>query len=80
MSPKIDLRGYKIDEALTDLDTYLDKASLAGLTPIEIIHGHGTGQLRSAIRNYLLDSPYVAKFRPGEDTEGGNGITIVDLN
>ena len=80
MSPKIDLRGFRIDEALTDLDVFLDKASMVGLTPIEIVHGHGTGQLRIAIRDYLSDSPYVAKFRQGEDAEGGNGVTIVDLN
>ena len=80
MSPKIDLRGYRIDEALKEIDIFLDKASMIGLTPIEIIHGHGTGQLRTAIRDYLADSPYVAKFRQGEDSEGGNGVTIVDIN
>lgn len=80
MSPKIDLRGYRIDEALNEIDIFLDKASMIGLTPIEIIHGHGTGQLRTAIRDYLSDSPYVAKFRQGEDNEGGNGVTIVDIN
>lgn len=80
MSPKIDLRGFRVDEALTDLDAFLDKASMVGLSPIEIIHGHGTGQLRTAIREYLADSPYVAKYRHGENTEGGNGVTIVDIN
>ena len=80
MSPKIDLRGYRIDEALSELDVFLDKASMVGLTPIEIIHGHGTGQLRVAIRDFLSDSPYVAKYRQGEDNEGGNGVTIVDIN
>lgn len=80
MPSKIDLRGFRIDEALQDLDVYLDKASMVGLSPVEIIHGHGTGQLRTAIRDYLSDSPYVAKFRQGEDSEGGNGVTIVDIN
>ena len=80
MSPKIDLRGYRIDEALNEIDIFLDKASMVGLTPVEIVHGHGTGQLRTAIRDYLSDSPYVAKYRQGEDSEGGNGVTIVDLN
>ena len=80
MPSKIDLRGFRIDEALQDLEVYLDKASMVGLSPVEIIHGHGTGQLRTAIRDYLSDSPYVAKFRQGEDTEGGNGVTIVDIN
>ena len=80
MSPKIDLRGYRIDEAITELDSFLDKASLVNLSSVEIVHGHGTGQLRAAIREYLSDSPYVAKFRQGEDSEGGNGVTFVDIN
>lgn len=80
MSPKLDLRGFRVDEAITDLEAFLDKASMVGLTPVEIIHGHGTGQLRTAVRDYLSDSPYVAKFRQGEDNEGGNGVTIVDIN
>ena len=80
MSPKIDLRGYRTDDALTELDLFLDKASMVNLPYVEIVHGHGTGQLRTAIRDYLSDSPYVAKFRQGDDTEGGNGVTIVDLN
>ena len=80
MSPKIDLRGYRVDDALTELDLFLDKASMVNLPYVEIVHGHGTGQLRTAIRDYLNDSPYVAKFRQGDDTEGGNGVTIVDLN
>ena len=80
MSPKIDLRGYRVDEALHELDAFLDKASMVNLGYVEIVHGHGTGQLRAAIRDYLNDSPYVAKFRQGEDSEGGNGVTIVDLN
>ncbi len=80
MSPKLDLRGYRVDEAMLELEAFLDKASMVNLTPLEIIHGHGTGQLRIAVRDYLADSPYVAKYRQGEDTEGGNGVTIVDIN
>ena len=80
MSPKIDLRGFRIDDALIELEAFLDKASMVNLPSVEIIHGHGTGQLRAAIRDYLNDSPYVAKYRQGEDSEGGNGVTIVDLN
>ena len=80
MSPKLDIRGCRIDEALAELEAFLDKASLVNLTPVEIIHGHGTGQLRTAVRDYLSDSPYVAKYRQGEEGEGGNGVTIVDIN
>lgn len=80
MSPKLDLRGFRVDEAITELDAFLDKASMVNLSPVEIVHGHGTGQLRAAIREYLSDSPYVAKFRQGEEGEGGNGVTFVDIN
>ncbi len=80
LSNKLDLRGCRIEEALTELEAYLDKASLVNLTPVQIIHGHGSGQLRHAIREYLDDSPYVAKYRAGENTEGGDGVTIIDIN
>ena len=80
LSPKLDLRGERVDDALIELEAYLDKASLANLTPVQIIHGHGSGQLRHAIRDYLDDSPYVAKYRPGEPSEGGDGVTIIDIN
>lgn len=80
MSPKLDLRGQRVSEALSELEAYLDKASLVNLTPVQIIHGHGSGQLRHAIRDYLNDSPYVAKYRSGENNEGGDGVTIIDIN
>ncbi len=80
LSNRLDLRGYKVEDALDDLENYLDKASLANLSPVTIIHGHGTGALKSAIRDFLSTSPYVAKFRPGEDGEGGDGVSIVDIN
>ncbi len=76
----LDLRGYKVEEALDSLETYLDKASLANLACVTIIHGHGTGALKSAVRDFLSTSPYVAKFRVGEDSEGGDGVSVVDIN
>ena len=76
----LDLRGYKVEEALDSLETYLDKASLANLACVTIIHGHGTGALKSAVRDFLKTSPYVAKFRVGEDSEGGDGVSVVDIN
>lgn len=75
----LDLRGYKVEDALDSLETYLDKASLANLACVTIIHGHGTGALKSAVRDFLNVSPYVAKYRAGESEEGGDGVSVVDL-
>lgn len=80
VSPNLDIRGFRVEDALDNLEFYLDKASLANLHQIQIIHGHGTGALKSAVRDFLATSPYVAKFRPGEDSEGGDGVSVVDLN
>ena len=80
ISNTLDLRGYKVEDALDSLELYLDKASLANLASVMIIHGHGTGALKSAVRDFLSTSPYVAKFRPGEDAEGGDGVSVVDIN
>lgn len=80
MSSTLDLRGYRAEDALDEVEAYLDKASLVNLSPVYIIHGHGTGVLKQVIRDFLKTSPYVAKFRPGEDTEGGDGVSVVDIN
>ena len=79
ISNTLNLRGERVEDALDKLEAYLDKASLANLTPVYIIHGHGTGALKSAVREFVSTSPYVAKFRPGEDTEGGDGVCVIDL-
>lgn len=80
MSNTLDLRGFRVEEALDELEAYLDKASLVNLTPVFIIHGHGTGALKSAVRDFLSTSPYVAKYRSGENTEGGDGVSVIDIN
>ena len=80
ISNKLDLRGVRVEEALDELENYLDRASLANLSPIYIIHGHGTGALKAAVRDFLSTSPYVAKYRPGEDSEGGDGVSVIDIN
>lgn len=79
ISNTLDLRGERVEEALDDLEVYLDKASLANLSPVYLIHGHGTGALKSAVRDFLSTSPYVAKFRVGEDAEGGDGVSVVEI-
>lgn len=80
LSNTLDLRGFRVEEALDSLENYLDKASLANLTPIYVIHGHGTGALKSAVKDFLSTSPYVAKYRFGEAAEGGDGVSVVDIN
>ncbi len=76
---RLDLRGMRVLEAIEYLDEKLDKASLRGLNQITVIHGYGTGALKSAVNDYLKNSPYVAKFRYGDETEGKDGVVIVDL-
>lgn len=75
----LSLRGIRVEEALDTLEKYLDSAALGGLSSVCIIHGHGTGVLKEAVRNYLKDSPYVKNFRSGEEGEGSDGVTMVDL-
>ena len=79
ISNTLDLRGERVEEALDELENYLDKASLANLSPVYIIHGHGTGALKSAVRAFVSSSPYVAKYRVGEDAEGGDGVCVIDI-
>ena len=79
ISNTLDLRGERVEEALDELEAYLDKASLANLSPVYIIHGHGTGALKSAVREFVSTSPYVAKYRIGEEAEGGDGVCVIDI-
>ena len=78
-SMALDLRGTAADEAIDRTLAALDRAALAGIPNLRIIHGHGTGRLKTTLRAYLTDSPYVSSFRPGERAEGGDGVTIVEL-
>ena len=79
VSNTLDLRGKRVEEALDELEGYLDEASLANLSPVYIIHGHGTGALKSAVREFVSTSPYVAKSRVGEEAEGGDGVCVIEL-
>jgi DNA mismatch repair protein MutS2 len=71
--------GQRVDAALALIDRALDQAAAAGATRLRVLHGHGTGRLKSAIRAHLVDSPYIASHRPGDDTEGGDAATIITL-
>jgi DNA mismatch repair protein MutS2 len=75
----LDLRGARVDEALTALDRYLDDASVAGLARVSVIHGLGTGALRDAVRSDAAAHPLVRTVRSGERGEGGDGVTVVEL-
>ncbi len=75
----IDLRGQRVDEATQNVDEFLDRLFGAGEPSAFIIHGHGTGALKAAVRAYLADSPYPRHFRAGTPEEGGDGVTVVAL-
>lgn len=75
----VDLRGKTAEDALDETVQALDRAAMGGLPWIRLIHGHGTGRLKAAVRDYLRTSPYVARFRAGARAEGGDGVTIVEL-
>lgn len=75
----LDLRGHRVLEAMDELEKFLDHSTVANISPIMIIHGHGTGAVKSAVRDYLKTSSYVDSSRPGETYEGGDGVTVVEL-
>ncbi|MBE0431336.1 MAG: endonuclease MutS2 [Dehalococcoidia bacterium] len=79
VSLELDLRGKRADEVELALDDYLDSASLANLSQVRIIHGYGTGTVRQIVRDMLASHPLVLSFRPGEQGEGGDGVTIVSM-
>lgn len=77
---RLDLRGLNLEEAILRVDKHLDDALLAGLDTIEIIHGKGTGKLRSGLHHYLRDKKEISGYRLGGEGEGGSGVTIVRMN
>jgi len=79
MSNTLDLRGLNAEDAINKVEFFLDEASIANLSPVYIIHGYGTGILRKVVREYLKTSPYISKFRQGEPSEGGDGVTVAEL-
>jgi len=74
-----DLRGLRVEEAVAMAEQFLDRCLNDGLRVAFLIHGHGTGALRNAIRETVSSSPYVHRSRPGERGEGGDGVTVVWL-
>lgn len=79
VSTEINLLGRTVDEAIAELDKYLDDAYIAHLKSVRIVHGKGTGALRKGIHDYLRRQKHVSSFRLGEFGEGDAGVTIVDF-
>jgi DNA mismatch repair protein MutS2 len=76
---ELDLRGQRADDALDALDGYMERAYLAGLPWVRIIHGKGTGRLRDVVRQALSQHPHVKSFEGGKRGEGGEGVTVAKL-
>jgi DNA mismatch repair protein MutS2 len=76
---QIEVRGCTVEDALEQIDRYLNAATLAGLPWVRIIHGKGTGTLRRAVREFLSDHPLVSSYEPGAPSEGGEGVTVAKL-
>lgn len=76
---EIDLRGQRVDEALEEIDKYLDDAVLAGVERVRLIHGKGTGALREAVQRFVEEDARVRAYRLGEQSEGGSGVTVVEF-
>ncbi len=77
---ELDLRGKRVGDALDELDGWLDAAARNGLKLARVIHGHGTGALKQAVRENLSRSPWVASFHSARQEEGGDGATEVELS
>jgi DNA mismatch repair protein MutS2 len=75
----IDVRGQRADEAVANVDRFLDESLLASRETAFIVHGHGTGALRTAVRAHLSGHKAIETFRPGEPNEGGDGVTVAFL-
>lgn len=76
----LDLRGERVDEGMAKLERFIDESYLEHLSPLMVIHGHGTGAMKQAVRDYLRHCNYKNKSRPGENYEGGDGVTVINFS
>ena len=77
---ELDIRGSRVEPGITQVDRYLQEAYFSRMPWVRIIHGKGTGQLRTAVRQMMDRHPHVAKTRPGDAEEGGEGVTVATLD
>jgi DNA mismatch repair protein MutS2 len=75
----IDILGQRVDDAVAIVDRFVDESLMASRDTVFVVHGHGTGALRQAIRTHLAAHKAIDKFRPGEQSEGGDGVTVAFL-
>ena len=76
---ELNVIGSTVDEALARLEKFLDESTVTDLRELRIVHGHGTGQLRRAVAEFLKNHPLVERFETAPQNQGGGGATIVDL-
>jgi DNA mismatch repair protein MutS2 len=79
VATQLDIRGSRVEQALEELDSYLNDAVMTGISTVRIVHGKGTGALRSAVHEHLTHHPLVKSFTTPPPQEGGDGVTIVKL-
>jgi DNA mismatch repair protein MutS2 len=78
-SDRLNLLGLRVNEALAEVERFIDRVSMNGPSVVTIIHGLGTGALKTAVTEYLKNHPLIAAIRPGEPAEGGAGVTVAEL-
>jgi DNA mismatch repair protein MutS2 len=78
-SLEFDMRGWRVDEVVHELERYINDAYMSNMPFVRIIHGKGTGALRQVVREELATNPLVSAFRPAEAREGGEGVTVAQL-
>jgi DNA mismatch repair protein MutS2 len=76
---RLDARGLRVEELLREVDRFLDRLYTEGAPECLVLHGHGTGALKQALRDHLAASPYVGEFRGGDRHEGGDAVTVIKM-
>ena len=78
-SDRLNIIGLRVAEGLAEVDRFIDRAGLSSLSVVTVIHGLGTGALKTAVTDFLKNHPLIASIRPGEPAEGGAGVTVAEL-